>query len=239
MASDMRKPNGITILRIREIEKYLWPLPIEDMFGIGKKTVPKLKHLGIHTIKDLAFANEDKLRPILGINTKNYLDKAKGLDTSQIIPFSKAKSIGQSKTYTSAMTDLDEIRHAIFVEVEEMVRRLKKSDLLGKTITFSLRLESLKTAARSITLEQYTDDINVIHEKIIGLYDEFDGQDAITFISVSISNLISKSEHLEQLDIFSDLENPTIEDIVSRLNKELKSNLFMTTDTLLEKRHDK
>ena len=157
---------------------------------------------------------------------------------SQIVPFSKAKSVGQSKTFTNAMTDLDEIRHSILVEIEEMVRRLHKSDLVGKTITFSLRMEDFKTAARSTTLEHYTDDLNLIYEKVIGLYDEFEGYDAINFISVSISNLISKSDHLQQLDLFSDLENPTIQDIVGRLNKELKSDLFITTDVLLEKMSD-
>ncbi len=238
MASDMKKPNGITVLRIREVDKFLWPLPIEDMFGIGKKTVPRLKEIGIHTIRDLAHANEDGVRPILGINTRNYIDRANGLDMSQIVPFSKAKSVGQSKTFTNAMTDLDEIRHSILVEIEEMVRRLHKSDLVGKTITFSLRMEDFKTAARSTTLEHYTDDLNLIYEKVIGLYDEFEGYDAINFISVSISNLISKSDHLQQLDLFSDLENPTIQDIVGRLNKELKSDLFITTDVLLEKMSD-
>ena len=238
MASDMKKPNGITVLRIREVDKFLWPLPIEDMFGIGKKTVPRLKELGIHTIRDLAHANEDSVRPILGINTRNYIERANGLDMSQIVPFSKAKSVGQSKTFTNAMTDLDEIRHSILVEIEEMVRRLHKNDLVGKTITFSLRMEDFKTAARSTTLEHYTDDLNLIYEKVIGLYDEFEGYDAINFISVSISNLISKSDHLQQLDLFSDLENPTIQDIVGRLNKELKSDLFITTDVLLEKMSD-
>ena len=54
MASDMKKPMGFTVLRKRDIEKMLWPLDIGDMFGIGKKTAPRLKELGINTIGDLA-----------------------------------------------------------------------------------------------------------------------------------------------------------------------------------------
>lgn len=67
MASDMMKPMGITVLRKSEIERKLLPLPVKDMMGIGKKTLPKLQELGIETIGDLANPdNRNKVAPILG-----------------------------------------------------------------------------------------------------------------------------------------------------------------------------
>ena len=70
MASDMRKPMGITILRKQEVPKKLWLLPISDMWGIGKKTVPLLIKHGITTIGDLADAeNESKIMTLLGKHT--------------------------------------------------------------------------------------------------------------------------------------------------------------------------
>ena len=65
MASDMKKPMGITVLRKQEVPVKLWPLPIEDMRGIGKKTAPQMKALGIKTIGDLAAADPEQLRPCL------------------------------------------------------------------------------------------------------------------------------------------------------------------------------
>ena len=63
-ASDMKKPMGITILRKREIETILWPLPVIEMHGIGKSTEKKMNELGIHTIGDLAKADEKIVRII-------------------------------------------------------------------------------------------------------------------------------------------------------------------------------
>ncbi|QIK70053.1 DNA polymerase IV [Erysipelothrix sp. HDW6C] len=234
MASDMLKPMGITVLRIREVDKHLWPLPIHEMHGIGKKTVPRLIEAGITTIGDLAQQDPEKMRQFLGINAQSFVQKANGIDYSIIETESTAKSIGQSKTFTNAMTELDEIRHAIMVEVSEVERRVKRADMAGKTITFALRMENFKTAARSVTLDSYVDDKNLIFERVMSLYDEFDGQDGISFISVSLSNLVYKDEIVEQLNIFDDLENPTINDIISRLNDELKTNVFKTPRDLLK-----
>ncbi|CAM4223588.1 DNA polymerase IV [Erysipelothrix inopinata] len=235
MASDMEKPKGITVLRIREVQSKLWQLPIEDMHGIGSKTVPKLQKMGIKTIGDLAQANEDSLRNTLGVNTQNFINKANGIDSSPIETDTTAKSIGQSKTFTHPMVELDEIRNAILFEIKEIERRLLNRDMVGKTITFSIRLQNYKTAARSITLDEPTQSSDVIFEKVMGLYDEFDGLDGVTFISISLSNLVYKDEIIEQLNIFDDLTEPTVNDIISRLNQELKQDVFKTPRSLLEK----
>lgn len=239
MASDMKKPMGIQVLRIREVSSLLWPLSLAEMHGIGKATLPKLLALNIKSIGDLANCDSSLVRPILGINTDNFISRANGIDTSEITVYSPIKSVGQSKTFSNPMSNLDEIRHAIKTEINEMCRRLNDRDLCGKTLTLSVRLEDYKTAARSITLNDYVYDKNIIFERIMGLYDEFDGMGSVTFISVSISNLIQRDERIEQLNIFDDLENPSIQDIIERLNKELKFKAFKTSESLLKKEERK
>lgn len=235
MASDMQKPNGITVLRIREIDKFLWPLPINEMHGIGKKTVPKLIAYGIHTIKDLAQTDPNSIRHILGNNAQSFVEKANGRDNSNIETDTSAKSVGQSKTFTTPMVDLDEIQHAIRHEIEQMTLRMKSYDLVGKTLTFAIRMADYKTAARSVTLENYTDDRHLIYERVMDLYEEFDSMDGVTFISVSMSNLVTLEDKIEQLNLFDDLKEPTINDIISRLNKELNIDAFKRTSTLIKK----
>ncbi len=234
MASDMKKPLGIQVLRIREVENILWPLDISEMFGIGKKTVPKLKSEGIMTIGDLAKANPDSLRKYLGINTEQFVSKANGYDLSQIEVFAPTKSIGQSKTFQTPITDLDEIRHAILIEITQLCKRLDSKDLCGKTITFSVRLDDYKTAARSITLDQHIFDKNLIFERVMGLYDEFDGMGGVSYISIQLSNLVGRDDRIEQINIFDDLENPSIDEIILRLNKELKFDAFKKSVSLLK-----
>lgn len=234
MASDMKKPLGIQILRIREVEQLLWPLPIDAMFGIGKKTVPRLQQIGIQTIGDLAQGDEAVLRPILGINTENFIKRANGYDLSPIEVFSNRKSVGQSKTFSNPMTDIDEIRHALSVEVAEVSRRLNELELSGKTLTLAIRLDDYKTAARSTTFDTYLSDKNSIFERVLGLYDEFDGMGAISFLSVTMSNLVTQEQRVEQLNIFDDLQNPSVDDIIQRLNKTLNFDAFRKSDALLK-----
>lgn len=240
MASDMQKPRGITVLRIREVSQKLWPLSIESMYGIGKKTVPKLKQMGIETIGDLARFNPDHLKSILGVNAQNFVQKANGYDHSVIDTDVTMKSIGQSKTFKDAMTDLDEIRNAILNELVEVMRRMERQDVVGKTVSFSIRLDDYKTATRSFTFDEYTRDQNLVFERLMSLYDEFEGEGGVSFISVTMTNLLPKDEIIEQLNIFDDLEEITVNDIIQRLNKELNQDLFKTTRSVLkEKSHEK
>lgn len=240
MASDMQKPRGITVLRIREVSQKLWPLSIESMYGIGKKTVPKLKQMGIETIGDLARFNPDHLKSILGVNAQNFVQKANGYDHSVIDTDVTMKSIGQSKTFKDAMTDLDEIRNAILNELVEVMRRMERQDVVGKTVSFSIRLDDYKTATRSFTFDKYTRDQNLVFERLMSLYDEFEGEGGVSFISVTMTNLLPKDEIIEQLNIFDDLDEITVNDIIQRLNKELNQDLFKTTRSVLkEKSHEK
>ncbi|EFY09628.1 DNA polymerase IV [Erysipelothrix rhusiopathiae] len=240
MASDMQKPRGITVLRIREVSQKLWPLSIESMYGIGQKTVPKLKQIGIETIGDLARFNPDHLKSILGVNAQNFVQKANGYDHSVIDTDVTMKSIGQSKTFKDAMTDLDEIRNAILNELVEVKRRMERQDVVGKTVSFSIRLDDYKTATRSFTFDEYTRDQNLVFERLMSLYDEFEGEGGVSFISVTMTNLLPKDEIIEQLNIFDDLDEITVNDIIQRLNKELNQDLFKTTRSVLkEKSHEK
>lgn len=240
MVSDMQKPRGITVLRIREVSQKLWPLSIESMYGIGKKTVPKLKQMGIETIGDLARFNPDHLKSILGVNAQNFVQKANGYDHSVIDTDVTMKSIGQSKTFKDAMTDLDEIRNAILNELVEVMRRMERQDVVGKTVSFSIRLDDYKTATRSFTFDEYTRDQNLVFERLMSLYDEFEGEGGVSFISVTMTNLLPKDEIIEQLNIFDDLDEITVNDIIQRLNKELNQDLFKTTRSVLkEKSHEK
>ena len=110
MASDLKKPMGITVIRQKDVKKILWPIKIEDMFGIGKKTAPKLKEIGINTIGDLAQydINSILLRQILGKNTLKYIELANGKDDSELIYEDiDNKSIGHSITLDSNTNDYD------------------------------------------------------------------------------------------------------------------------------------
>ncbi|CAM3573816.1 DNA polymerase IV [Erysipelothrix urinaevulpis] len=234
MASDMKKPMGITVLRIREVEEKLWPLPIEDMHGIGKKTVPRLKKINIHTIRDLATSSLDSLKPVLGNSAYTFIQKANGHDQSPIELITTAKSMGQSKTYSTALHSEDDIRDALMIEVVELSRRLKKSGLAGRTLQFSIRLDDYTTAARSQTYQEILEDADEIFEKTMLMLDEFTDGAGVTFLSITVANLVNKDESFEQLNLFNDVENPDVPLIIERLNKELNLKAFKSAGDLLK-----
>lgn len=95
MASDMKKPMGITVLRIRDVPEKMWPLPIKEMQGIGKRTVPLMEDLNIHTIKDLAtYQDLNALKPVLGKNIENMIKRANGYDDRTLMTEYDSKSMG-------------------------------------------------------------------------------------------------------------------------------------------------
>src|SRR5699024_5913406 len=106
-ASDMKKPLGITVLRIRDLKAKLWPLPIDKMYGVGSKTGEKLKKIGIRTIGDLAQADVLALTNLLGINGERLKNRANGIDSRKVDPDSvnEFKSIGNSKTLAQDTAD--------------------------------------------------------------------------------------------------------------------------------------
>lgn len=236
MGSDRMKPMGITVMRKREVEQVLWPLDISEMHGIGKKTVTRLRKMKINTIGDLAHASFDSLKPVLGNLSQVFINRAVGEDTSPLEVESQTKSMGQSKTFSLGISDYEELKELLIKEIEELERRLKLQGLMGKTVSFSLRLEDFKTAARSVTLDHYIDSKDDILERILLLYEEFENDGPVRFISVTLSNLLPKEEVVQQIDIFNIDSNTSIDEIIKELNSALDQSLFKKASELVGKK---
>ena len=110
--------------------------------------------------------------------------------------------------------------------------------MLGKTVQFSIRLEDMTTAARSISFDQYINDRDSILERVMGLYSEFEGESGVTFISVTLSNLKPQEEVVEQLDLFTIDRSLSTNDIINQLNEEIKGNVFKSANKLLLQKGD-
>lgn len=235
MASDMDKPLGITVLRIREVETKLWPLAIDQMHGIGKKTVPRLKEIGVHTIGDLNNVSFDKVKLILGNRTQVFIDYANGLGSAKLNTDVSAKSIGQSQTFSKAIFDYDELKEKILKEISQVESRAKASKVMGKTIQFSIRFEDMKPYARSITLDHHINDKEDILERVMGLFSEFekDLHLGVNFISVTLANLKEIDEIEEQLNLFNINKETDTDHMIDELNN-MFGDVFSRASTLLD-----
>src|SRR5690625_477223 len=157
MASDMKKPMGITVLRKREIQKILWPLAVGEMYGVGEKTAIKLNKMGIKTIGDLANKDVYNLKQVLGINGERLQNRANGVDPRAVDPDAiyEFKSIGSSQTLPADTTDEKEIQKLMQELSENVERRLNRKEAAGKSVQLMIRFHDRKTITRSKKLTSY------------------------------------------------------------------------------------
>ncbi len=205
MASDMKKPLGITVLRKRDVETVLWPMEVSEMHGVGKKTAEKLAPLGIKTIGDLANANEIQLKALLGINGPRLKNRANGIDNRAVNPESiyDIKSIGNSTTLSRDITNQHQLLLVIEGLVAKVSGRLKNKKVMAQTIGVTIRYKDRKTITRSRKLTnpiQTPEEINLAAK---GLFlKNWDGE-AVRLLGVTGTDLVEQDEAVKQLDIFS------------------------------------
>ena len=206
MASDMKKPNGITVLRKRDLPHILWPMPIEEMFGVGKASSPKLKQLGINTIGDLVhYKDIDKIEQLFGHHALKWIENAKGNDQNPINPnkYEVPSSIGHSTTFSKDYCFDEEIKAEAKRMCIKTSNRLKKYGLYAKTISIQLKDTSFKQITRSQTVQVPIQSVNELYPIIEELFDEhWEGQ-ALRLIGVNTTNLVNTNKVTQQLNLFN------------------------------------
>lgn len=224
MASDMRKPMGITILRKQEIARKLWPLPIQDMWGIGKKTVPLLEERGIYTIGDFADPNNEvKIMTLMGKHAYGAIQNARGNGTSTLTYNTTVRSISQSTTLDRDITDYDEVKTVFKRLAHSLSVRARADDIKGSLISVSIRYYDFHNAVRSMSIQSYTNDEDVLLEHALLLFDKHASDREIRHLGIGLGSLYSAHSHIDQLDMFQEVMVPIndIESVIKELNEQL------------------
>lgn len=229
MASDMKKPNGITILRKREIAEKLWPLPIQDMIGVGKKTLESLESLGIKKIGDLAtYQNLSLLKDVLGENNALSLyQHANGIGSNEVDVnrFNDVASISNSQTFEHDEYDINNMKILIKVLVNSVCHRLDKKNLKAYNFTLQLKYNNFKVTSKVVSLKNPSSNNKEVYNLLEKLFDDFyDSTMPIRLIGVNASKLIESKEEIKQLSIFDSLEEEEkkyqIDNLIKKLNNE-------------------
>ena len=230
MASDMKKPLGLTILRKREIKDKLWPLPIEEMYGVGKKTLEKMKALNIKTIGELANFNDlVLLEKIVGPNAcKSLYESANGEGSNEVdtTRFHNVSSIGNSQTFEFDEYQTSNMLLAIKVLTNSVSNRLEKKGLKAHTFTLQIKYNNFKVINRSKTIDIATSDSRRMFDVYQDLFEDFyDDTYPVRLLGVSASKLIEQKEEIVQLNLFDDLSSlektHKINSLISSINKTL------------------
>ena len=242
MASDMKKPMGITVLRIRDVPSRMWPLPISDMRGIGKKTLPYMKDLNIRTIGDLAnYPDHEALKPYFGKNTEEIIERAHGIDHSSLLLDSEAKSMGVSETLLEDITDYDEIRGVFRMLARNLSRRLKTAHKMGYRISIRICYYDLHNSDRSKQLADPVWKADDLFVYSMQLFDEnWEEGESIRLLGITVSDFASDTYIARQLNLFDDkgIAAEETREIIADLNHQLGAKGFVSAATLLKNNHE-
>jgi DNA polymerase-4 len=210
MASDMKKPDGLTVLRLRDVPVVLWPMPCVELFGIGRKTADKLKRLGIDTIGQLAEADEYMLAKHFGVMGPALKIGANGIDHSVVNPErEQSKSIGHTTTLPHNVTDRGEVVRVFLNLADQTARRMRRQSLVASTVQITIRNPEMLTITRSMTLSAPTEQYEVIYDAACQLYDRnWETGQSIRLLGITLQNLSPKKESPLQLDLFEYEKQP-------------------------------
>jgi DNA polymerase-4 len=220
-ASDMKKPQGITILRKRDVPLVLWPKKIKEMHGIGLKTEEKLNTIGIFTIEDLAKSEINKIQGLLGSNGMSLRNRANGIDEREVDPsrMLSYRTIGHSTTFSSDVSD----EHMIAASFEKLSTgvsdRLRKKGVKAETISITLRFKDRKTITRSLTTHSPIQEGSAIFKEVMKLWKNNWNGEPLRLIGVTTSNLVAHDEVTKQLDLFSYEQDAKQEPLLNTIQK--------------------
>ncbi|TVY08264.1 DNA polymerase IV [Paenibacillus cremeus] len=220
MASDMKKPNGISVLRKRDVSEILWPKPCAELFGIGKKTAEKLKRLQIHTLGQLAKADEKLLNDQFGIMGGVLKRAANGEDHSPVNPErEQSKSIGHTTTLPKNVTNRSEV-HRVFLNLADQVgRRLRRQGLLAQTVQITIRDPEMKTITRASKLPRASENADDFYRTACRLFDvHWKEEQPVRLLGVTLQSLEAKQEAAVQLDLFDYQKQPVKEKLIKAMD---------------------
>jgi len=195
IASDICKPDGLLEITAEKLLDFLWPLPIEKISGLGKKSKGILNEYGIRTIKDLAKQKKDYLVSIFGKQGEYFWYLANGIDDSGVLGGHEAKSKASETTFEKDTANAELIKRTLLMLSEDVSERLRKDSLKAKTITLKIRLTGFRTYTRMLTMQKATNFIDDINKAAKIIYDKFisqenKGMSKIRLLGVKASNLI-------------------------------------------------
>ena len=202
IASDLQKPDGLTVVPDGKVKAFLEPLPIDKLWGVGKVTQEALALLGVRTIGDLSRLPLGLLESKFGKHGTHLHLLSQGIDDRDVEVSQEVKSIGHEETFADDLLDMEAVRRELLFLATRVSRRLRCHEVAGKTVTLKVKYHDFVQVTRSETLPEVTDDGAEIFRRCCGLLDKTQvGKRPVRLLGISISHLLAQGEK-RQLSLF-------------------------------------
>jgi DNA polymerase-4 len=190
IASDMQKPDGLTVLTESDIEHRLWPMPIRKLYGIGPKTEEHLKKIGIETVGQLAALPLEVLVQHFGPSYGEYLhEAARGRDESPLVTHWEPKSFSRETTFQVDVRNWQVIARTIAELAKDVVSDLTERGYRAKTVTLKIRFEDFRTITRAGTMPDYSVSEEGIRKAAFACLKRIDLTRRVRLVGVRLTNL--------------------------------------------------
>lgn len=223
MASDFSKPYKVHTLYEDEVSKKMWPLKVDELFGIGKRTAIKLHNLNINTIYDLAHTDGSFLYKYFKNQAYDMIAAANGQGSDVVVSEeSIPKGIGNETTLSRNISNKEELESYLLALSENVAIRLRKQKKYASVVVVTLKDKFFKRTSHQKKLVNATNLTEEIYKTAREILDEMNVEDGVRLIGVRLDKLSDTSSH--QVSLFEDLK-------VREDNNELEK----TVDELKEK----
>ena len=211
MASDFQKPDRVHTLWRNEIESKMWPLPVSDLFFVGRATAKKLFSLGIHTIGELAHADPHLLKAHLKKHGEVIWAFSRGMDVSVVQSEAPAnKGYGNSTTIAFDVTDASTAKLVLLALAETVGTRLRAAKVRAEVIAVGIKTYDLSYASHQMTLQNATNITIEIHRCACQLFDELWDGSPIRHLGIHTSR-VKDGFNMRQLDMFDTTDYEKLE----------------------------
>ena len=190
IASDMRKPDGITIISEDDIERVLWPLPVRKLWGIGPKTEAALREMDIAAIGELAAQSPAKLTERFGPTYGSYLSRAsRGIDDSPLVTAWEPKSMSREVTFQRDLGNWQDIARNLADLASEVTSDMREAGCKARTFAIKIRFSDFETLTRAKTLTAATDGGEEIRRAVFACLKRVDLRKKVRLIGVRATSL--------------------------------------------------
>ncbi len=200
IASELQKPDGLTVLSHADLPARIWPLPARAITGIGPRASAKLEALGIHTVGDLAAANPEALIERFGSRYARWLvEAAHGRDERPVVTERAPKSMSRETTFERDLHprfDRESLSKVLLELCQRVSEDLVRRGYLGKTVGIKLRYADFHTLTRDLTLEAPTADAEAIRSAARACLKRVPLDRRLRLLGVRVSSLVGPTEGL-------------------------------------------
>ena len=206
VASDMDKPDGLTIVPPEKVPQFIDRLSIERVPGVGKKTVRTLNRMGVLTLGHIQRFSEHELLRKTGKFGERLWKLSRGIDETPVVPHRASKSISSERTLAVNTNDREVLKRQLLIQSEIVGKRAREKGVGGSTVTLKLKRADFTQMTRRVTIEKATNSTNTIYEEGLKLLDQVKSSRKFRLVGIGLSNFVPLEEVSQQLSLFGKTE---------------------------------